>query len=131
MRELPLFAANKSGGRKVKTLAKLALTAVILPAMATAPQASEFTLRPTGCIETWQDRIGFESIMPDRHELTKTTREWLTGDTVFLVVYVEHISDDGASTFIPIPRDMFLFATTDGRYVARIRDLPSERRASR
>jgi len=87
------------------------------------PQAAE---QPGSCIELWPDRRGFESMMPDESALRESTQEELTGATAHLAVYVEHIDQRGHSTLTPFPREMFLFATTNGRYVARIRDLPSD-----
>ena len=98
-------------------------SATILALALAGPVAAE---QPGSCIELWPDRRGFESMMPDERALRKSTQEELTGATAHLVVYVEHIDQRGQSTLIPFPREMFLFATTNGRYVARIRDLPSD-----
>jgi hypothetical protein len=107
----------------MKQLRAILLTTFALLSLGIGLAAAE---QPGSCIELWPDRRGFESMMPDESVLRESTQEELTGATAYLVVYVEHIDQRGHSTFIPFPREMFLFATTNGRYVARIRCLPPD-----
>lgn len=78
------------------------------------------------CIQLWRDAGAFDSMRPDAAALHRDTQTQTVGLVGYVEVYVEHVDHKGRAQMIPFARPMYLFPTADGRYVARIADLPPD-----
>lgn len=76
------------------------------------------------CIQLSRDAGAFDSMRPDPNALHRDAQTHTLGLVGYVEAYVDHIDHKGRSVLIPFPRPMYLFPTADGRYVARIADLP-------
>ena len=81
--------------------------------------------QPAGqCIKLWPENGGTNSAMPHAATVQKTTKEVLAGPAAHVLAYVELQDVRGDTGFDPDPKQLFIFPTTGGRYVVRVRDLP-------
>jgi hypothetical protein len=107
------------GEEPMKALAILNLSAALLGLGIVLASANE---QPEGqCIKLWPERGTTDAARPSAATLQKTTNEVLTGAAAHVLAYVE---SNGGAGFDPDPKQLFIFPTTGGRYVIRIRDLP-------
>jgi hypothetical protein len=103
----------------MKRLNAVALAATAFFYLVTAASAGETP--GSRCIELWPDFRNFHSVLPDASRVRATTEEELTGMVAHVAAYVER-REVGRVTFDPVPQQMFIFSTTNGRYVVRFVD---------
>ena len=80
--------------------------------------------QPAGqCIKLWPE-IGGIGSTTYAATVQKTTKEVLAGTAAHVLAYVELQDARGDTGLDPDPKQLFIFPTTGGRYVVRVRDLP-------
>ena len=76
------------------------------------------------CIKLWSEHGATDLAMPYAATVQQSTKEVLTGTATHVLAYVERQDAREGTGIDPDPKQLFIFPTTGGRYVVRIRDLP-------
>jgi hypothetical protein len=76
-------------------------------------------------IKLWPDVGGIGSMTPSMPAIRAATKDTLTGTVAHVIAYVEQEDGRGQTAFDPNAKQMFIFPTTNGRYVVRFLDLPA------